>query len=140
MSDLYSDHDEPASPEDLCRQAFSRCSNWPEDRAGQLGLAQGLKMASGRCHVTQEELIARCRETSAFCPTDADLLRVAGDMIRERQTVEEPAERQRKLNEWSRKYGPPKPFEPITTCLCCGREWAEIIRTAKANYAAKAAK
>ena len=88
---------------DLCRRAFSRCSNWPEDRDGQIGLAEGLKLASDRFHVTEEALIARCREISAFCPTDADLLRVASDMFTASENAKE-ANRDRE-SEWRKQYG-----------------------------------
>lgn len=86
MSDWDDDQPKEApTPEDLCRQAFSRCSNWPEDRLGQQGLFMGLSTAATRFSVTQDDLVAKCRETSAFCPTDADLLRVAHEIDAERQ-------------------------------------------------------
>lgn len=110
MPDLYEDESlEELSPEDLCRQAFSRCSNWPEDRLGQIGLAQGLYRASERFKITQQDLINRCKELSAFCPTDADLLRVAGEMFTQRKGAMEAARNQRK--EWEREYGPPRAFD-----------------------------
>jgi len=86
MPDLYDDdkHDD-LTPEDLCRQAFMRCSNWPSDPLGQIGLAQGLKIASDRSGISQADIVTRCRETSPFCPTDADLLRVAAEMKQERE-------------------------------------------------------
>jgi hypothetical protein len=107
MPDLFRD-DEPEAltPDEFCTRAFSRCSNWP-DRAGQLGLAQGLKLASDRYQVTQEALIARCKELSAFCPTDYDLLRVAAEMWEagRRAAV---TDQQR---EWRDKYGPTRKFD-----------------------------
>lgn len=107
MHDFFEDEPQTAGPEELCRQAFSRCSNWPDDRAGQIGLAQGLKLASERYRITQEELINRCRELSAFCPADADLLKVAAEMFRAREASVEAA-RDREA-EWKRQYGKPEP-------------------------------
>ena len=129
MSDMFSDEPEAATPEDLCRQAFSRCSNWPEDRLGQIGLAQGLYRASGRFRITQEDLITRCRELSAFCPTDADLMRVAGEMFNARQAAL--AAKRNQNAEWERQYGKPHAFEGSRgKCSCCGRDWEEIMKTA----------
>src|SRR5580704_8484617 len=107
MSD-WDDNDarEPASPEELCRQAFSRCSNWPTDRAGQIGLAQGLKQASDRYKISQEDIIAKCREDSSFCPTDHELLRVGADIFRVREAAAEAKRNQ--YAEWEKQYGKPK--------------------------------
>lgn len=129
MSDLYDDGpDQYPDPDELCKQAFSRCSNWPQDRAGQLGLAQGLRRASEQFHISQEDLIEKCREFSAFCPTDADLLRVAGDMYRVHQDAMEAA-RDRGA-EWKKQYGPSKPADlGRGKCLDCGRDWKEILKT-----------
>ena len=126
---------EPTSPEELCKQAFSRCSNWPEDYAGQIGLAQGLNRASERFRVSKEDLIEKCRELSAFCPTDADLLRVAGEMFTARQSAFEASRDQ--ITEWRKQYGPPKPFDQHGKCTCCGRDWTEIIKTSTGRRAAK---
>ena len=134
MSDLYDDEPDQLSPEDICRQAFSRCSNWPEDRLGQIGLAQGLSHASKRFRISQEDLIERCRELSAFCPTDADLLRVAGEMFTARQTSFEASRDQ--ITEWQKKYGPPVSFEQHGKCTHCGRDWEEIIKTSTERRAA----
>ena len=129
------EQNETPTPEDLCRQAFSRCSNWPHDRAGQLGLAQGLKVASDRFKVSQEALISACCEANAFCPTDADLLRVASDIFLAREAAHQ-AQRDRHV-EWRKEYGDPEP-EPIDThgkCKCCGRDWKEIMKTASDRHA-----
>ena len=66
-----------AGPEDLVVQAFSRCSNYPKDRTGVLGLAQGLRSAADRFGVEMPAIVAECAESSNFCPTDHDLLEVA---------------------------------------------------------------
>jgi hypothetical protein len=133
MSDMYDDDstEDQLCPDDLCRQAFSRSANWPEDRLGQIGLAQGLAQASKQFRISKEDLIQRCREISAFCPTDADLLRVAGEMFRTRQDALLANKKQ--LREWEKRYGPPRPYDTSQKgkCLCCGREWEEIIRTSQ---------
>ena len=128
MSDLYDDeqHEQP-TPEGICRQAFSRCSNWPTDFAGQQGLYRGLSQACVQFRISQEDLIDRCREISPFCPTDADLFRVAGEMFSARQAAAEASRDQRK--EWERQYGKPQPFGMDGKCTCCGREWKEILKT-----------
>jgi hypothetical protein len=137
MSDLYDDEppNEP-TPEELCRQAFSRCSNWPEDRAGQLGLFQGLKAASERYRISQPDLIARCREQSSFCPTDHDLMVIGAELFKVRADAIE-AGRDR-TQEWRKQYGPPKKMslEMKGKCLDCGSDWSEIIATAQARQKA----
>ena len=94
-------------PEDLVVRAFSRCSNYPKDRAGVLGLAQGLKKASERFSVPMEGIVRECVESSVFCPTDTDLLNVARSM--------RPAEEQ------ERKRPSKCPF-----ALCDGSGWREV--------------
>jgi hypothetical protein len=68
------------APEDLVIRAFSRCQNYPKERAGVLGLAQGLATAAARYGVTAEAIVRECVESSVFCPTDTDLLNVARGM------------------------------------------------------------
>lgn len=68
---------EENGPEELVVRAFSRCQNYPKERAGVLGLAQGLRSASDRFLVPMSVIIAECIESSTFCPTDHDLLEVA---------------------------------------------------------------
>jgi hypothetical protein len=134
MSDLYEDeqHDQP-TPEDLCRQAFSRCSNWPEDQLGQQGLFHGLYQASEQYQVTQEDLIARCREQSAFCPTDHDLMAIGAELFRLRADAREAA-RDRHA-EWRAQYGSAQkvPVVGMTgKCTCgCDRGWKEIMGTSQ---------
>ena len=129
MSDLYSDHEpEELTPEDLCRQAWARCSNWPEDRLAQQGLYQGLYQASERFKIPQPEIIAKCREQSSFCPTDHDLMVIAAEMFKARADAQE-ASRNREA-EWRRQFGPPQPFDLTQRGRCsCGREWPEILKT-----------
>jgi len=135
MSDWDDDEkkEETPTPEDLCRQAFSRCSNWPEDRLGQQGLFHGLYQASERFSISQEDLIARCREQSAFCPTDHDLMLIGAELFKLREDAKEAA-RDRHA-EWRAQYGPAQKV-PVTgmsgKCLCgCGRDWSEILATAQ---------
>jgi hypothetical protein len=94
-------------PSALASEAFSRCSNWPQDRSGQIGLAQGLKMAAIRFGFTMAEIIAVAREASAFCPTDFDLLSIARDMRRRVAEVEGNELRQHQRADWEAEYGPP---------------------------------
>ena len=68
---------ETDEPEELVIRAFSRCGNYPKERAGVLGLAQGLLKASEKFHVPMQRIIQECIESSTFCPTDHDLLEVA---------------------------------------------------------------
>jgi hypothetical protein len=68
---------EETGPEDLVIRAFSRCSNYPKERAGVLGLAQGLRASADKFGVSMSAIIAECVSTSSFCPTDHDLLEVA---------------------------------------------------------------
>jgi hypothetical protein len=95
-------------PEDLVIRAFSRCQNYPKDRLGVLGLAQGLKLASDRFSVKMEEIINECVESSVFCPTDADLLNVARELVPKEKSVEE---------KWKNRKCP---FQ-----LCDGSGWRE---------------
>lgn len=98
---------EQEDPSILASEAFSRCSNWPQDRSGQIGLAQGLKLASTRFGFTMAEIISIARETSAYCPTDFDLLNIARDM-RKRATEVVAAEAQRhQRDDWRAQYGAP---------------------------------
>ena len=129
MSNMYDDDaNEETTPEDLCRRAFSRCGNWPEDRAGQLGLAQGLKLASDRYRVPEQDIIARCKEQSSFCPTDHDLLNVAADLFKIRADAFEA--KRNKTAEWGREFGTAQivPVALTGKCSCCGREWADILK------------
>ena len=99
-----------ATSGDLCKQAFSRCSNWP-DAEGQLGLAAGLKIAAHRYALMEEEIVAKCRETSVYCPTDSDLLRVAHELDADRKR---------------RTAGTP-PWMRQAKCFICGDSgWAPI--------------
>jgi hypothetical protein len=82
--------EEQLNPEQLCVAAFSRCSNWPNERLGQIGLAQGLAKACADFGQDARAVVAKCKELSAFCPTDFDLLAVARDM-RDEQRRAKPA-------------------------------------------------
>lgn len=64
-------------PEDLVVRAFSRCSNYPKEREGVLGLAQGLRKAATRFKIAMEAIVEACTEASTYCPTDSDLINVA---------------------------------------------------------------
>ncbi len=95
---------EESGPEELVVRAFSRCSNYPKERAGVLGLAQGLRAAADRFGVEMPVIIAECVGSSSFCPTDHDLLEVARAL--------RPADKQEKHDRCS--FG-----------LCDGSGWRE---------------
>ena len=101
--------DEPIGegPEDLVTKAFSRCQNWPKERLGILGLAQGLKKSAERFSVSMEAIVERCAEISQYCPTDADLLTVGRDLRAAIDRSNEP----NKEAEWKLQYGAAKPFD-----------------------------
>ena len=110
MPDLFSHEPETANPDEICRQAFSRCSNWPTERAGQLGLAQDLKRASDRYGVSQEAITARCSEVSSFCPTGHDIMVQAQEMAGAQRRAAEPTMVQQRAA-LERECGPAQPFD-----------------------------
>lgn len=63
--------------EEMVIAAFSRCQNFPKERAGVLGLAQGLRRAADQNRVAPARILQECATSSVFCPTDADLVAVA---------------------------------------------------------------
>ena len=108
MAEIINDQaDEQDGPEAICTRFFSRCANWPKNRLGIIGLAQGLGLAARETGIAAEEIADECRRISTFCPTDADLLRVAHDLNAQRQEgarlIREEAER--------RGRGRPEPFD-----------------------------
>jgi hypothetical protein len=80
MLRLDEDKEQCTGPEELARGAFSRCSNWPDTREGQLGLAQALRKAADEFGQTMGAIVERCAGLSQYCPTDFDLRRVAAEM------------------------------------------------------------
>ena len=83
MSKLHKTHDNDQpeqAPEDLVISAFSRCQNYPKERTGVLGLAQGLRNAATVSGTQMAAIVARCQELSQYCPTDYDLLQVANEL------------------------------------------------------------
>lgn len=69
-----------APPEDIVIAAFSRCQNYPKERAGVLGLAQGLRNAATATGIAMAAIVARCQELSQYCPTDYDINQVANEL------------------------------------------------------------
>ncbi len=65
------------SADEIAARAFSRCQNWPKDRIGISGIAEALERVSKRFGVPMERIVTECAESSAYCPTDADLINVA---------------------------------------------------------------
>lgn len=57
--------------------SFQRCPNFPRDPKGVKALAKGLIRASEITGVAMEAIVARCAESSEYCPTDFDLLAAA---------------------------------------------------------------
>ncbi len=74
-----------AGSEELVMRAFSRCQNFPKERVGVLGLAQGLQGASDKFMVPMSSIIAACVRESTFCPTDHDLMNIARGMQPDKQ-------------------------------------------------------
>lgn len=72
-------------PEEIVMRAFARCQNFPKERIGVLGLAQGLRVASDKFGVPMERIVSSCVSESPFCPTDYDLMNVARGMRVEKQ-------------------------------------------------------
>lgn len=96
-------------PEEIVA-GFSRCQNYPKDRAGVLLFAQALKRASANTGISMTEVAEACARVSRWCPTDDDLFNVAGDLLGQRRAAEE-----------ARRQGP-------RTCLhqlCDGSGWRE---------------
>ena len=89
-------------------RAFERSSNYPKTREGEQLLAQGLKRAFDSTGIPMQEIIEECLGLSAFCPTDADLLKVASEIKIRRMASGIPPDQQQ---QWERQYGPPKPFD-----------------------------
>ena len=100
--------EEPKTPMELIA-AFSRSSNFPRDVAGLQFLALGLVRASQQYEVPMDELVTKCLDLSAFCPTDADLMKVGAEIFEARQRVKEAKRNQE--SEWLEKCGPPAPFD-----------------------------
>jgi hypothetical protein len=101
----------PVATEDAVREVkrLSRTGNYPTDREGVIGLAQGLqKAAKGIEHA--RAIVNRCLELSAFCPTDHDLLTIGQELI---------------------PPPPPPSWTPdVRTCpakLCDGHGWAQVF-------------
>lgn len=86
---------------------FARAGNFPKDPAGRQALIDGLMRAANTTNVPAEQIVARCLEFSEYCPTDHDLLTVAGEIRNESRRAEE-ATRDQKA-EWEKQYGPPDP-------------------------------
>jgi hypothetical protein len=107
------------SVEELVIEAFSRCSNYPKERAGVLGLAQGLRKASDKYRISVEGIVERCAENSPYCPTDAELFSTALSMRDELDRALKEANEKKEKREWEAQYGKPKPWE-ADLCLRCG--------------------
>jgi hypothetical protein len=94
---------------DTLIEAFGRARNFPRDGAGRDALVIGLDRAARETGIAARLIVERCVTLSEYCPTDFDLLRVAGE-IRDEGKRSEEASRDQKA-EWEQQYGKPKPFE-----------------------------
>lgn len=83
---------------------FSRAGNFPKDPIGRQALIAGLTRAVHETGVPAEQIVERCLAQSEYCPTDHDLLTVAGE-IRDAAVRDAEAARDQKA-EWERQYGP----------------------------------
>lgn len=104
------DRIEEDTPEELVTRAFSRCQNWPKERLGVIGLAQGLRRAGDQMAVELKAIVEHCATNSPYCPTDADLL-TAARVIRDDAQRKVEAARDKK-REWEAEFGPAKPWLP----------------------------
>ena len=110
MADRFDAETEQEYPEEMVIRAFSRCQNYPKERAGVLGLAQGLRAASDRFGVPMADIIRECVESSSYCPTDTDLLAVARGLT-------------------ARDQPALKPWNPHPKCPECGDSgWRTVTR------------
>ncbi len=66
----------------LAEKFFSRAPNYPRETAAFCGLVNGLVNAEKATKVPAARIAAHCAEQSKYCPTDADLLTMARDMVR----------------------------------------------------------
>src|SRR5215472_15656753 len=96
---------------------LSRTKNFPKDKIGIESLADGLMKAAVRHRVLQTAIIDVASETSEYCPTDADLMRIAGDLRAKEDresvppgTMEFDGERLTPAQA-REKYGKPEPFK-----------------------------
>ena len=91
--------------------AFQRCQNYPKDDFGVQALVQGLATASRETGVQMQDITERCAKISQYCPTDADLLNVARDILADRKRAEEADVERTKRAQWERDCGPARPFD-----------------------------
>jgi hypothetical protein len=90
--------------------AFQRCQNYPKDDFGVQALVQGLATASRETGVQMQDITERCAKISQYCPTDADFLNVARDILADRKRAEEADVERTKRAAWERDCGPAKQF------------------------------
>ena len=90
---MRKDEDE-LGPEELVVKYFSRCSNYPKERIGVIGLAQALRRIATEKVVDMDALCSRCALASPFCPTDAELFAAGSEMKALRMELQQDRERQ----------------------------------------------
>ena len=104
MAKLNGKSETGKNPEDLV-QTFAAAGNFPKEREGVLALAQALRRASDNFGIMMEAIVQECADTSAWCPTPADLRNIAMSM---RDAIRNRKQRSRHA-EWERIYGPADP-------------------------------
>lgn len=122
---------------------LQRTKDYPKESRGMLALAKGLIRACEVTGKTMEAIVRRCADTSPYCPTDADLLTVAKDMVRIDAVIDGTYDATanhgnhaspNRVAEWRKECGPPVAF-PLDydheKAKRCHREYDELWRVAK---------
>lgn len=122
---------------------LQRTKDYPKNSRGMLALAEGLIRASDLTGKTMEAIVRRCADTSPYCPTDADLLTVAKDMVRIDAVIDGTYDATasqgnhaspNRVAQWRKECGPPAAFPLLydhEKATRCHRETDELFRAAK---------
>ncbi len=89
---------------------LGRTKNFPRDEDGLNFLADGLIRAAGATGANPEQIVMICATTSEWCPTDADLMTIAGQIRDEQKRAKEALEPSVE-SLWKKKYGEPQAFD-----------------------------
>ncbi len=89
---------------------LGRTKNFPRDEDGLNFLADGLIRAADETGANPEQIVMICATTSEWCPTDADLMTIAGQIRDEQKRAKEALEPSVET-QWKAKYGEPKQFD-----------------------------
>jgi hypothetical protein len=99
---------EPKLPVELVAN-FSRCINYPRDKAGIQIFAQELSRASSVTGVPMESIVLKCREVADVAPEYADMVQIGREIAADQSRKDEASRSQRR--EWESQYGKPEPFK-----------------------------